>query len=726
MDDTDDQQPVDQDIPVSSQPSQHTAKKASSSQAAPTSSGQPKATLNNNMSEDPKMKSSIMRVLVATDNHLGYLEKDPIRGDDSFNSFEEILQYAHKLKVDMVLLGGDLFHDNKPSRSCLYRTIELFRKYCLGDTPVKIQFLSDQTVNFCNKFHTVNYEDPNFNISLPVFSIHGNHDDPTGEGGLAALDLLSVSNLVNYFGKTEDIDDISVYPLLLSKGETKLAIYGLGNIRDERLYRTFQKQQVKMMRPIESKDEWFNILVLHQNRVAHNPKNYVHEQMIDNFIDFVVWGHEHECLINPQASAVGEFHITQPGSSVATALSEGESKEKFVGLLEVYKNQFRFKTHPLTTVRPFILDNLVLADSKINPAQPTEVVDYIAQKVDSMIELAAERSQGKPTEKMLPLIRLKIDYTGYSTTNPQKFGQRYVGKVANPNDILLFTRKKSTVVIPKGKEPAPKDETIRVEDFIPEFLNNTAADRLSIISEPDLVVALHNFVYKEESDSILALADLAISKAQQFLRRKVDVKDAHQAHVLKVIEENLPLNVLAVDNMMTPVFGKLAKQKGAAANGEDTEDEEDDKDKYAVDDDFDEDSHKDHNHHHASGAMNDNDDDEDDTNDGLFDTTALFKTPTSAQKKTPARATASAKKTPASTPPSSGGRGKKSANNSPYSTPYQSQSQSQSSIVVSDDEDNYAVDDQDDDETKSPSHKKRTKKSDPSPTTKSKKSRTSK
>jgi len=25
-----------------------------------------------------------------------------------------------------------------------------------------------------------NYYDPNLNISLPIFSIHGNHDDPSG------------------------------------------------------------------------------------------------------------------------------------------------------------------------------------------------------------------------------------------------------------------------------------------------------------------------------------------------------------------------------------------------------------------------------------------------------------------------------------------------------------------------------------------------------------------
>ena len=26
----------------------------------------------------------------------------------------------------------------------------------------------------------MNYEDPNYNVAIPVFSIHGNHDDPAG------------------------------------------------------------------------------------------------------------------------------------------------------------------------------------------------------------------------------------------------------------------------------------------------------------------------------------------------------------------------------------------------------------------------------------------------------------------------------------------------------------------------------------------------------------------
>jgi hypothetical protein len=56
------------------------------------------------------------------------------------------------LQVDFLLLGGDLFHENKPSRSTLVRTIEILRRYCLNDRPVQFQVVSDQTINFPNKY----------------------------------------------------------------------------------------------------------------------------------------------------------------------------------------------------------------------------------------------------------------------------------------------------------------------------------------------------------------------------------------------------------------------------------------------------------------------------------------------------------------------------------------------------------------------------------------------
>ena len=50
----------------------------------------------------------------------------------------------------MILQGGDLFHENKPSRYMLHRTMELLRRYCMGDDPVGIEVISDQAVNFAS------------------------------------------------------------------------------------------------------------------------------------------------------------------------------------------------------------------------------------------------------------------------------------------------------------------------------------------------------------------------------------------------------------------------------------------------------------------------------------------------------------------------------------------------------------------------------------------------
>uniref|UniRef100_A0A4W4HQH3 Calcineurin-like phosphoesterase domain-containing protein n=1 Tax=Electrophorus electricus TaxID=8005 RepID=A0A4W4HQH3_ELEEL len=88
------------------------------------------------------------KILIATDIHLGYL--DAVRGNDTFVTFEEIMKCAKQNEVDFVLLGGDLFHDNKPSRKAMHNCMEAMRQYCMGDKPILFEVLSDQAVNFCN------------------------------------------------------------------------------------------------------------------------------------------------------------------------------------------------------------------------------------------------------------------------------------------------------------------------------------------------------------------------------------------------------------------------------------------------------------------------------------------------------------------------------------------------------------------------------------------------
>lgn len=80
-------------------------------------------------------------------------------------------------------LAGDLFHDNRPTRRTLHKTMEILRRYCMGPNPVRVQILSSSK--------PINYQDPNYAVQLPIFSIHGNHDDPSRDAGsrelLAAL-----------------------------------------------------------------------------------------------------------------------------------------------------------------------------------------------------------------------------------------------------------------------------------------------------------------------------------------------------------------------------------------------------------------------------------------------------------------------------------------------------------------------------------------------------------
>lgn len=69
-------------------------------------------------------------------------------------------------------------------------------------------------------------------------------------------------------------------------------------------------------------------------RSKHGPTNYIPEQFLDDFLDLVVWGHEHECLIGPTRNEQQLFYVTQPGSSVATSLSPGEATKKYTDTIQ--------------------------------------------------------------------------------------------------------------------------------------------------------------------------------------------------------------------------------------------------------------------------------------------------------------------------------------------------------------------------------------------------------
>lgn len=541
-------------------------------------------------------EGNTLRVLVATDCHLGYMEKDEIRRHDSFESFEEICSIAEKKQVDFILLGGDLFHENKPSRSTLVRAVEILRQYCLNDHPVQFQVVSDQTLNFPNRFGHVNYEDPHYNVGLPVFTIHGNHDDPAGVDNLSAVDILSACNLVNYFGKMDlggsGVGQITICPILIRKGSTSVALYGLGNIRDERLNRMFQTPHaVQWMRPEAQEDcqvsDWFNILVLHQNRIKTNPKNAINEHFLPRFLDFVVWGHEHECLIDPQEVSGMGFHITQPGSSVATSLIDGESKPKHVLLLEIKGNQYRPTKIPLQSVRPFEYAEVVLKDvPDIDQSDQNSILEHLDKVVRNLIEKSNRKAVIK-AEAKLPLVRVKVDYSGFMTINPQRFGQKYVGKVANPQDILIFSKASRVKNQSEGK--IDNAEKFRPEELNQQNIEALVAEsnlKMEILPVNDLDIALHNFVSKDDKLAFHACLQHNLDETRSKIAEDSDsVKFEEKDLIVKVgecLEERVKLKAKHPKESFTfsaqseEFRGKrMAGSKSAVSFSDDDDDDDD-------------------------------------------------------------------------------------------------------------------------------------------------------
>ena len=501
-----------------------------------------------------------VRFLLASDTHIGFMERDPVRGSDSINTFEEILTIARQHRVDFILHGGDLFHENKPSRPTMFKTMALLREYTLGDDPVSIELLSDPYSDSRpgTKFPSVNYEDENFNVSIPFFSIHGNHDDPQGlgeEGSLSALDILSAAGLLNYFGRmtlpssnasrkrpsSTSSPLLALRPVLLRKGNTHIALYGMGNMKDERISHELMEKHVCMYRPAEATSEWFQVLALHQNRASHNPKAYVPEHILDNSFHLIVWGHEHEQRISPEAVSEKNYHISQPGSSIATSLSPGELSPKSVAIVHVKHKDFKLEPIPLQTARPFVMKDIFLPvearKEGVDITDRMSVTKLLRSHVESLISTASlqwsERFALIPeTERpppMLPLVRLRVTYdTHLPLGNIVRFGQEFTGRVANPNDVLqlkLIKQRQTQVSRPilsaahldQDMLPAEKLERINLPSLVME---NVRAQHFDLLNASQLQKSVMGYVEKDERDAIESFLNTSLQAVEQRLARQ--------------------------------------------------------------------------------------------------------------------------------------------------------------------------------------------------------------
>ncbi|CAO1416975.1 unnamed protein product [Diamesa serratosioi] len=497
--------------------------------------------MSSNSRTSTRNEEDVLKILVATDIHLGYGEKDAKICDDSFIAFEEILMQAVYNKVDMILLGGDLFHDASPSPNSLNKCIKLLRDYTLGDDDIAIEFLSEQKINFPGAMNqTVNYEDPNINISIPVFSIHGNHDDISGFGRLSSMDLLSSTGLLNYFGKWTDLNKVEISPIILRKNATTAALYGLSHIHDARLARMFRDSKVFLRKPDIEDSEIFNIMVLHQNRADRGRMNYLPEEKLPSFLDLVIWGHEHDCRIMPEQNGTTGVFISQPGSSVATSLSEGESIDKHCGILKIHKKEFEMIPIKLKTVRPFVFESVDLDDYvdelKLDEGDTeSKVLQFCNTKVEEMLKKAKAKFTNDPNQPKLPLIRLRVIYSNESyTVNTVRFGQQYAERVANSADMLLMKKNIKRIknlqhqLNPDAIKSAMQNQETedRVEDAVERYFKEANVnDQLKLLSLEGLSEMCRRMVDHGDDDAGERIIDLQNNEACKYLLEQMATVD---------------------------------------------------------------------------------------------------------------------------------------------------------------------------------------------------------
>jgi len=243
--------------------------------------------------------------------------------------------------------------------------------------------------------------DESMKVKLPIMMIHGNHDDPGGLENLSNIDIIKSTKLVNYIGKSDSLEKIDVRPVLFQKGRTRVALYGIGYVKDERLNLAFEKRLITFHKP---EGEWFNILILHQTKergtaLGPNKRAFIKERILPEFFHLVLWGHEHECITSPQKCGQTGAYILYMGSTVVTSLIDSEAKPKHCFIIEVLDKKFRISPIPLKTARPLLYGQVELSLCGIRDDSEIEI--FIEEKINSMLS-------------RLDNNRLKVEYTGYS------------------------------------------------------------------------------------------------------------------------------------------------------------------------------------------------------------------------------------------------------------------------------------------------------------------------
>ncbi|KAG8700479.1 meiotic recombination [Ceratobasidium sp. 395] len=217
---------------------------------------------------------------------------------------------------------------------------------------------------------------------------------------------------------------------------------------------------------------------------------------------------------------------------------------------------------------------------------------FLRGRVNALIDQAREEweqrnedagiSAEEAGQMMLPLIRLKVETTGVSVmSNPVRFSQEFIGRVANPRDVLVFHRAKSMASRANkvvADEPelsiddpnisvAEKLQKVRVQNLVREYL---AAQELQLLGELGMSDAIQTFVEKDENRSISEFVASSLKAYEKKLNSRGEVHEADLDDALYQIKEE------HAKEYEETQLGRAARPKGKGKGKGRAEEEEED------------------------------------------------------------------------------------------------------------------------------------------------------
>lgn len=246
-----------------------------------------------------------------------------------------------------------------------------------------------------------------------------------------------------------------------------------------------------------------------------------------------------------------------------------------------------------------MLKDIKLSEQEnLDPEDPDvlETMDEIlSQEVEGMIETLRKewmkqpwrREQDREEDFPLPLIRIRVDHTGFPKLNIQRFGAKFVGRVANPEDLLLHHKQRKIAVRSGAAEAglllnrdgglladihADPDGPPPIHEMVSAVLSQSN-QRLSVLSDVQLGRAVAEYVEKHEAQAITNFVEEALGRLQLDLDRDKEIGTKGREQIETAVAERLD-RVVARERRAARRMDDDSGSEGSSAGEEEQEEEE--------------------------------------------------------------------------------------------------------------------------------------------------------